>query len=85
MRQPDGSIQIAAKASPAIVAAVKGGRTAMSVEFAALRENRTAGGVRELTRAFVDGAALTRPDDAEYQQTRAEVRTRDPGGFDPWL
>ena len=75
-RQPDGSIAIAAKATPAIIAAVNAGRTSMSVEFVALRETRTAGGVRELTRAFVDGAALTTPDEAEYHQTHAEVRTR---------
>ena len=73
-RQPDGEIRIAAKATPAIVAAVNAGRKAMSVEFTALRETRTAGGVREITRAFVDGAALT--DDPEYTQTKAEVRTR---------
>ena len=48
----------------------------MSVEFVALRESRTAAGVRELTRAFVDGAALTTEAEAEYAQTHAEVRTR---------
>ena len=75
-RQPDGSIAIAAKATPAIVAAVKAGRKSMSIEFVSLRETRTAAGVREIERAFVDGAALVNPDDAEYHQTHAEVRTR---------
>lgn len=74
VRQPDGRIAIAVKATPAIVAAVKAGRDAMSVEFFPLREHRTAGGVREITRALVDGAALT--DDPEYVQAAAEVRQR---------
>ena len=73
-RQPSGEIRIAAKATPALFAAVKAGRTAMSVEFAALDEVRTAGGVREIRRAMVSAAALT--DDPEYGQTRAEVRKR---------
>ena len=51
-RQPGGEIRIAAKATPAIVAAVAAGRKAMSVEFTALRETRTAGGVREITRGL---------------------------------
>ena len=74
VREPDGSIRIAVRATPAIAAAVKSGRDAMSVEFFPLREHRTAGGVREITRALVDGATLT--DDPEYSQTGAELRKR---------
>ncbi len=74
VRMPDGSIEIAARATPAIVDAVRGGRDRMSVEFRALREHRTAGGVREIESALVDRAALT--DDPEYHQTAAELRER---------
>ena len=71
----DGTeIRIAASASPAVFEAVKNGRRWMSVEFHAIAETRTSAGVREITRALVDGASLT--DDPEYHQTRAEVRTR---------
>lgn len=75
-RQPNGEIRIAVKATPAIVQAVRSGRDAMSVEFNAIREHRTAGGVREIERAFVDGAALTTPGKSEYEQTAAELRDR---------
>ena len=71
-REPTGEIRISAPATPAIVAAVKAGRNRMSVEFAPLRETRTESGIREIERAFVDGAALT--DRPEYQQTAAELR-----------
>ena len=73
-REPDGTIRIAARAMPAIFAAVQAGRRSMSVEFTALDEIRTAGGVREIRRAMVSAAALT--DRPEYSQTRAEVRER---------
>ena len=65
-------IRISAPATPAIFDAVKNGRKWLSVEFTPLAETRTAGGVREIERAFVDRAALT--DSPEYAQTRAEVR-----------
>ncbi|MCY4057583.1 MAG: hypothetical protein OXG44_06250 [Gammaproteobacteria bacterium] len=78
VRQPDGRIAVAVKATPEIVSAVRGGRSSMSVEFEALREVRTAGGVREIQRAYVDAAALTMPSRAEYSQTAAEVRSRRP-------
>ena len=65
---------LAATATPALFAAVQAGRRSMSVEFTALDEIRTAGGVREIRRAMVSAAALTdRPD---YCQTSAEVRER---------
>lgn len=69
-------IRIAVPATPDIFSAVKSGKDHMSVEFVALREVRTASGVREVESAYVDGAALT--DDPEYVQTRAEVRDRSP-------
>ena len=52
-REPDGTIRIAARTMPAIFAAVQAGRRSMSVEFTALDEIRTAGGVREIRRAMV--------------------------------
>ena len=71
-REPTGEIRIAVPATPAIVEAVKSGRNRMSVEFAPLRETRTESGIREILRAYCDGAALT--DSPEYQQTAAELR-----------
>lgn len=73
-RYPNGEIRISAPASPAIVAAVNGGKRGMSVEFTALREERTAGGVREIQRAYVDGGALTAI--PEYNQGAVEVRAK---------
>ena len=73
-REPGGEIRISAPATPAIVAAVKAGRGHMSVEFHALREVRTAGGVREIERAYCDAAALT--DSPEYEQSAAEIRSK---------
>ena len=74
VREAGGAIRVSVPATPAIVAAVQSGRDQMSVEFHALRETRTAGGVRAIERAFVDGATLT--DNAEYPGTAAEIRDR---------
>ena len=74
VREPNGEIRISAVATPRIAAAVRAGKDHLSIEFYALQEHRTAGGVREIVRALVDGAALT--DDPEYQQAAAEVRNR---------
>ena len=46
----------------------------MSVEFHALEERTTAGGVREVLRAFVPDAALVAQ--PEYDTTVAEIRRR---------
>ena len=73
-READGSIRISAPANDAMRQAFEAGRRFLSVEFEAVREVRTAGGVREVQRAFVDAAALT--DRPEYAQARAEVRER---------
>ena len=73
-RQDDGCITLTGEATPAIREAVEAGRRFMSVEFLAIRERTTAGGVREILRAFVPDAALT--DSPEYDSTSAEVRSR---------
>ena len=72
-RDDRGRIRIRAKATDAIRAAVRAGKTYMSVEFISLSERRTAGGVREILRALVEGAALV--DSPEYDTTAAEVRS----------
>ena len=72
-RDADGSLRIETRATPEILAAYKT-RRYFSVEFHALREVRTAGGVREIQRALVDAAALvTSP---EYPNVKAEVRAK---------
>ncbi|MDE2783790.1 MAG: hypothetical protein OXK77_12605 [Gemmatimonadota bacterium] len=74
VRESDGKITVKAPATPAIREAVEGGRKFMSVEFHALEERTTKGGVREVLRAFVPDAALV--DAPEYDSTSAEVRRR---------
>ena len=77
IREANGEIRIETRATPEVLAAIEqAGRRYMSVEFYALREHRTAAGVREIEAALVDAAALT--DDPEYAQARAEVRERRP-------
>lgn len=71
-REPDGRIVVEADATPAIREAVEGGRRYMSVEFHALEERTTKGGVREILRALVPDAALVAA--PEYDVTGAEVR-----------
>ena len=73
-RQPDGRITLQAKATDAIRAAVAAGKKYMSIEFRALAERRTAGGIREILRALVPDVALV--SEPEYSQTAAEVRAR---------
>ena len=74
VRQRDGRLTLTARATDAIKQAVASGRKWMSVEFRALEERTTKGGVREVLRAFVDAAALVR--DPEFDTTTAEVRSR---------
>ena len=71
-RDADGSLRIETPATPEILAAYAT-RKFFSVEFHALREVRTKGGIREIQRALVDAAALVLS--AEYSQATAEVRS----------
>ena len=73
-RAPNGEIRIRARATEAIKAAIAAGKRSMSVEFRALDERRTKGGIREILRAFVDAAALV--ENPEYDSTAAELRSR---------
>ena len=70
-RDTDGSLRIETRATPAILTAYKT-RRYFSVEFHALAEVRTAGGVREISRALLEAAALV--PNPEYPNVRAEVR-----------
>lgn len=73
VRDRNGRLALTARATDRIVQAVRDGKRFMSVEFRALQERTTKGGVREILRAFVDSAALT--DRPEYDTTAAEVRS----------
>ena len=73
-REANGEIRIAAPASAAIVAAYNEGRKFLSIEFHAVKETRSAAGVREIQQAFLPGAALV--SSPEYSQATAEVRAR---------
>lgn len=72
VRDDQGVIRIVAPATEAIRAAVDGGRRFMSVEFHALADRMTRGGVREILRALVPDVALV--GSPEYDVTSAEVR-----------
>ena len=74
-RDADGSIRIETRATPEIIAAYAT-RKYFSIEFVSLREIRTAGGVRELQRAYCEACALV--PNPEYPNVRAEVRARRP-------
>ena len=56
-RGADGVITIEAPATPPVFAAVQSGKRYLSVEFHTEAEVRTAGGVREIGRALLTGAA----------------------------
>ena len=71
-RDADGSLRIETPATPAILAAFAT-RKFFSVEFHAISEVRTKAGVREITRALVDAAAMV--SSPEYSQATAEVRS----------
>ena len=80
-RDKRGRIRIRARATDGIREAIRAGKRYMSVEFRALDERVTKGGVREILRALVEAAALV--DDPEYDSTSAEVRNNDSAG-PPW-
>ena len=73
VREPNGEIRIETRATEAIAAAVASGKKWMSVEFVAIRERVTKGGVREILEAMVPTAAIV--PNPEYDTTAAEVRT----------
>ena len=72
-RDADGSLRIETPATPAILEAYAT-RKFFSVEFHAISEVRTKAGVREITRALVDAAAMVKS--PEYSQATAEIRAR---------
>ena len=74
VRGSNGELTIRARATEALQAAVAAGARFMSVEFHALEERETAGGIREILRAMVLRAALV--SNPEYDSTAAEVRAR---------
>ena len=74
VRERDGRLRITARATEGIRAAVKAGKRFMSVEFQAIEERTTSGGVREILKALVSAAALVVS--PEYDQTLAEVRKK---------
>ena len=71
-RQEDGRISIRARATDALRQAYAEGRRYLSVEFHALREVRTQGGVREIQKAMVVSAAMVK--NPEYNMAVAELR-----------
>ena len=74
VRQPDGSIRIAARATAGLIAAYESGRRSMSIELRSVREETTAAGIREIQGALLTGAALV--PNPEYDGTAAEIRSR---------
>ena len=81
VREPDGKLTIQARATDALRQAVQAGARFMSVEFHALRERRTQGGIREILSALVVRAALAKT--PEYDTTAAELRNKQ--GRRVWL
>ena len=75
VREAGGAIRVSAPATPSMVDAVRAGKDKLSIEFHAVAEVRTAGGVRAIQRALVTGATLT--NNPEYE-TAVEVRERRP-------
>ena len=73
VRGSDGTLSIRARATDALREAIQAGKKYMSVEFSAIEQRNTEGGIREITRAMVFGAALV--SSPEYLQTAAELRS----------
>ena len=73
-RDSQGRIGIAVRASETLRKAFAEGRRYLSVEFHALNELTTAGGIREIRRALVMAAAMVK--EPEYAQAVAELRGR---------
>ena len=83
VRNRDGTLTIQARATDALKEAVEAGSKYMSVEFLALRERTTKGGVREILSALVPRAALV--PNPEYDSTAAEVRSQKSKRIRIWL
>ena len=88
MRDPDGTLRIDHRLpdTPEGRAAAQGvrdgTRSALSAEFHALAEGVVAG-VREVRESLVLAAALVKS--GAYNQSRAEIRSRAPQVWRPWL
>ena len=78
-RHPSGRIEISARATKAMIAAVKRGERSASIEFTPLRE-KVVGGVREIREALVTGVALVKA--GQYGQAGVELREKRKGA--PW-
>ena len=74
VRGSGGAIQIAAKATAAVREAVQGGKRFASIEFIPQEERKTRGGVREVLKSLIIGAALTAS--PEFDSTAAELRMK---------
>ena len=74
IRSDTGELSITARATDALQKAVAAGKRYMSVEFVSLEERTTPGGVREILKAMVYGAALCSV--PEYDMTAAELRNK---------
>ena len=72
-RSMDGRVQVSIPATAHIVE-LRERKPYMSIEFIALEENTTNGGIREITRALLTGAAFV--DDPEYVQANTEIRNK---------
>ena len=72
VRDADGSLRIETPATQPILEAYAT-RKFFSVEFYAISEVRTKGGVREITRAIVESAAMVST--PEYSQATSEIRS----------
>ena len=72
-RDTDGSLRIETRATPAILKAYET-RKFFSIEFHAISEVRTKAGVREITRALVESAAMV--SSPEYSQATATLEVR---------
>ena len=73
VRSSNGEIRISARATAELRKAVEAGKRYLSLEFFALREKTTLGGIREIEKAHMTGAALV--SSPEYVQSCAEIRS----------
>lgn len=69
-----GELEVRVPLTPGISNALRNGREGLSVEFVSLEERTTNGGIREITKAYVDAAAFVRR--PEYDMAKVEVRRR---------